>query len=327
LVKSQSQSQAHQQEQSEETKILLPHEEPISAELLLRTHTITEQIIDQLRKKNSENLAEVEVEDYWGVSSGAGPARKRVKLSETNAFIVYENSYSKKGKLRWLSQAQNQRSHQFYNLENLINNSVISENERDLFEFPPGISDFPYRQIYQFHRIKRGDGSEYLSTAEQWTGISKTATVVTVSIPDFYYFIKPAVSYELRNLDGTPVRDGQSIVDNKTVQIATTKVMPHGDISGRREYILRFTPEVAYSALKLARGQVGDHYNGSSMVLIKEGVENLVGVKDPKLWAEGNFDVLWDELRKPAPQINIDSKDLLNYLKSNEGSKNKDAYQ
>jgi hypothetical protein len=314
-------------QQQQSTKTVLPHEEPINAETLLRTHTLTEQIIGQLRKKNSENLAEVEVEDYWGVSSGAGPARKRVKLSETNAFVVYENSYSKKGKLRWLSQSQNQRSHQFYSLENLINNSVISENERELFEFPPGITDFPYRQIYQFYRIKRGDNSEYFSAHEQWSGISNTATVVTVSVPDFYYFIKPAVSYELRNLDGTPVQAGQSIVDNKTVQIATTKMTPHGDIAGRREYILRFTPEVAYSALKLARGQVGDHHNGSSMVLIKEGNTNPVGVKDPKLWAEAPFDELWEELRKPAPQINIDSHDLLNYLKSNEASKNKDAYQ
>jgi hypothetical protein len=77
----------------------------------------------------------------------------------------------------------------------------------------------------------------------------------------------------------------------------------------------------------MAHGQVGDNYNGGSMILIKEGATNPIGVKDAKLWAEAPFDELWEELRKPAPQINIDSHDLLNYLKTNEGSKNKDAYQ
>jgi hypothetical protein len=151
--------------------------------------------------------------------------------------------------------------------------------------------------------------------------------VVTISVSDLYWYIKPAVSYELMNLDGTPIREGQSIVDNRTVQIATTKIMPHGDIAGRKEYIVRFRPEVAYSALKMAHGQVGDNYNGSSMILIKEGATNPIGVKDAKLWPEAPFDELWEELRKPAPQINIDSHDLLNYLKTKEGSKNKDAYQ
>ncbi len=192
-------------EKEKEGKTQLPHEEPISAETLLRSHILNEQIIDLLRKRNSESGIMVDVTDFWGRSDAiSGPAKKRVKLSDTNAFVDYEDPRPKRNKLRWLSQVQNQRTGGFYTLDNLIQNNVIAESERDLFEFPSGISDFPYRQIYQFHRIRRSDGSEYFSTHEQWTGISKTATVITISVSDLYWYIKPAVKFKLRDM-GTSI--------------------------------------------------------------------------------------------------------------------------
>jgi hypothetical protein len=320
----------HQEQQPQPTTIL-PHEEPISAGLLLKGHTLTENIIDQLRKKNIETAnIELEVDDYWAKSNERSMAKRRVKLSETNAYIQYENPMSKKRKLLWLRQVQNQRSNAFYNLRSHIQNGIIDESEIDLFEFPPGITDFPYRQIYQFHRIKRADGSEYLSTHEVFTGINKNAAVVTLSVPDLYWYIKPTVKYELRAADGSPIREGYSAVDNKTIQIATTQVSPSGDIAGRKEYILPFSAEVAYSALKLAHGTLGDVYNGSSMAIMKEGVPSVYGVKDPKVWAEGDFDVLWDEISKPAhqtqAQINVDPTKLMSYLKSDAGSKEAHQY-
>jgi hypothetical protein len=315
LVKQQPQHQ-------EQGQGLLPHEEPISAELLLRGHTLTEQIIDQLRKKNDDTGLEIDVVDTWGRSNQTSMARKRVKASDV--FIQYE-SRTKNQKLRWLSQVQNQRSGAFYSLKNLIDNDVISESERQLFELPPGIEDYPYRQISQFHRIKHG-GSEYLSTQEQWVGISRTATVVTISVSDMYWYIRPAVQYELRNSDGSVLREGQSIVDNKTVQIATVRSGAGREPHGVKLYTHKFTPELAYSALKLARGTVGDPYHGSSMTLNKEGT-NPIAIKDPKLWAKAPFDQLWEEVSRPQPQINVNSQDFMNYIKSSEGSKQKDAYQ
>jgi hypothetical protein len=320
------QSQSHQEEEPK-IKITLPHEEEISSELLLRGHTLTEDIIAQLRKKNIETTdIELEVDDYWAKSNESSMAKRRVKLSQTNAYIQYENPMSKKRKLLWLRQVQNQRSNAFYSLRSHIQNGIIDESEIDLFEFPPGITDFPYRQIYQFHRIMKADGSQYLSTHEQWTGINKNATVVSLSIPDLYYYIKPTVKYELRAADGSPIREGYSAVDNKTIQIATTQVSPSEDIAGRKEYILPFSAEVAYSALKLAHGTLGDVYNGSSMAIMKEGMPSVYGVKDPKVWAEGDFDVLWDEISKPQAQINVDPAKLVNYLKNDAGSKEKPQY-
>ena len=99
-------------------KVKLPHEEVISASLLLKSQTLTEKIIGQLRQKNNESGLELDVVDYWGMSNTNSLARKKVKAADI--FIEYEDSRTKKNKLRWLSQAQNQRSGQFYTLENLI---------------------------------------------------------------------------------------------------------------------------------------------------------------------------------------------------------------
>jgi hypothetical protein len=305
-------------QQQSTTEKLLPHEEPISAELLLRSHTLTEQIIDQLRKKNNDTGLEMDAVDYWARSNQNSMARKRVKPSDV--FIEYE-SWTKNRKLKWLSQVQNQRSGAFYSLKNLIQNDVISESERQLFELPPGIEDYPYRQIYQFYRIKRGDGSEYFSTHEQWTGISKSATVITISVSDLYWYIRPSVKYELRNADGSILQQGHSIVDNKTFQIATVRSGPSREPFGQKVYTHKFTPELAYSALKLAHGSYTDHYHGCSLALMKEGAPNPISAMDAKLWAEAPFDELFEESSRPAPQINVSGKDLLNYVKHDRESR------
>jgi hypothetical protein len=307
-----------QQHQQSTTPLPLPHEEPISAELLLRGHTLTERIIDQLRKKNDETGIEMDAVDYWARSNQDSMAKKRVKASDI--FIQYE-SWTKSRKLRWLRQVQNQRSGAFYSLKNLIDNGVIDDSERQLFDLPDGIDDYPYRQIYQFHRIKRGDGSEYFSTHEQWVGISKSATVVTLPVSDLYWYIRPSVKYELRNAEGGVLQPGHSVVDNKTFQIATIRTGPDREPFGTKTYTHKFTPELAYSALKLAHGTVGDVYNGSSMMLVSDSARNPVNVKDPKLWAEAPFDQLFEEVSRPQPQINVSGKDLLNYVKHDRESK------
>ena len=289
---------------------LLPHEESITAELLLRSHTTTEKILEQLRQKNNESAMEINVEDYWGKSNVDSMARRRVKASDV--FIRYESQIKAK-KLLWVSQCQSQRSQQFYSLKNHIQNGIIDESERDLFELPPGIEDFPYRQIYQFNRVKTSKG-EYLSTHEQWTGINKSAAVITISVSDIYSFIKPTVTYELRHPDGSPVPRNQSVTDSKTIQVVSTKIASEGEIAGIRSYHTLFSPEVAYSALKLAHGPL-DPNSGHSLSLIKENSRNPIGIDNVQLWAEGDFTSLYDELSKPQAQIHVDTKSFLNYVK------------
>jgi hypothetical protein len=129
------------------------------------------------------------------------------------------------------------------------------------------------------------------------------------------------VKYELRNSDGSQLREGHSIVDNKTFQIATVRSGPNREPSGTKIYTHKFTPELAFSALKLAHGSYTDHYHGCSLALMKEGAPNPIGVMDAKLWAEAPFDELWEQQSRPAPQINVSGKDLLNYVKHDRESK------
>jgi hypothetical protein len=54
MTSSKSQQQSPNEKEKEKTS--LPYDEPISAELLLRGNTMTENILDQLRKKNDTAL-------------------------------------------------------------------------------------------------------------------------------------------------------------------------------------------------------------------------------------------------------------------------------
>jgi hypothetical protein len=182
-----------------EDRVLLPYEEPITSDLLLRSHILTEKIINEVRRHNDDEYGDIDAVDYWGMTTSAGFPRKRKKASDM--FVQYE-SRTKQQKLKWLKQTQNLRSGQFYSLKNLIQNGVIAESERELFELPPCKDHYPFREIYQYHRIKRADGSEWSSTHELFTGITKTATVITLSVSDMYWYIKPTITYELGNIDG-----------------------------------------------------------------------------------------------------------------------------
>jgi hypothetical protein len=190
-----------------------PYEQPITAELLLRSYTLTEKIISDIRKKNDDNLGDIEILDRWGMSTIAGYAKKKVKASDV--FVQYE-SRIKNERLRRLSQIQNQRSGQFYTLSNLIKNGVIAESERELFNLPNRIEDFPYRLISQFHRIKANNGKEYFSSHEQIVGLTNLATAVTIPISNMHWYIRPHVEIALRNADGTILQQGHNISDQPT---------------------------------------------------------------------------------------------------------------
>jgi hypothetical protein len=68
------------------------------------------------------------------------------------------------------------------------------------------------------------------------------------------------------------------------------------------------------------RGQI-------SLVLSRDGASNPISAPDLDTFIQADFDELWKQRTTPAPQININSKDLANYVKYDRESKNKDAYQ
>ncbi len=287
------------------TNISNPYEQPMSSELLMRSHTLTEAIIDQLRKKNDDTGLELEVNDLWAKSNLQSMATKRVKAKDI--FIEYE-SVTKEQKLKWLASCQNQRTSKFYSIASLIRDEIIEESERQLFNLPPNIDDYPYREIYQFHRIKARDGHEYFSTHEQWIGVTKNAAVINKSISDMHWYIRPSVTYELRSSDGGVLQQDRSYIDSKTVRIAITRTGSTREPSGTKVYITPISQEVVNSAIKYAHGVIGDSYNGSSLVLIKEDSTNPIVVKTVDEFISTPFDELWNRAHEKETVIKLDSK-------------------
>jgi hypothetical protein len=300
------------EKKTNEEELLLsnPYEQPITTALLLRSYTLTERLLSDIRKKNDDNLGEIEVTDRWGMSTLGGYAKKKVKASDI--FVQYE-SRTKNERLRRIAQIQNQRSKVFHSLDNLIRNGVIAESERDLFNLPSSVQDFPYRQITQMRRIMV-NGKEYFSTEEQIVGINNLATVVTIPIPNMHWFIRPYIEVALRNADGTILQQSHSISEQPTTQVSITSTTPDGECNGRREYITPFTVEIVNSALKQIRGELGNGYNGCSMSLYKEGAHNGTSVKTIADFL-GPFDEIWSRNMESKPTTRVDTDQLLKDLK------------
>jgi hypothetical protein len=303
-----------QQVKSEE-KILLPHEEPITADLLLRSQTLTEKIIDEVRKRNDEEFGELEGIDRWAMSTSYGYARKKIKASDV--FIDNTDETRAKGKkTRWLNVTQNKRSKAFYSLKNLVDSGVIAESEREYFNLPgEGIEDYPYRQIYNIFRIKKKDGSEWISTLEQWVGLSSQAGVVTCPVDDMMWYIKPRITYELRTSEGTLLPQGANIAEQITKKAAIIRTTGFlGEVIGDRVYTQEWNEEVFRSVLKMIRGQAGDSYQGCALTLQKEGeVQDSTSVKTIEDFLLP-FDTIWEKNRNAQPITRIDSKQLLKDL-------------
>jgi hypothetical protein len=288
-----------------------PYEQPMSAELLLRSHTMTKKIIDSIKQKNDSNLGDIEIVDRWGMSTISGYAKKKVKAGDV--FCQYE-SRVEMDKLHAISQCQNQRSGKWYTLDNLIKNGVIAESERELFKLPENIQDFPYRQIYQMHRRQLADKSEWFTTAEQWVGLTDRAAVLSIPVSDIHSYIKPHISVELRNADGTILQQGYNISNQPTSQVSIITTTTANEVNGTTEFLTEFNESVVRSAIPFIRGNIGDSYSGCSMTLIKEGASSRTTVKTLDDFL-APFDTIWSRNMESKPAQRVDTEQLLNDLK------------
>jgi hypothetical protein len=307
-------TKTQQSKSVEAGKILLPHEEPITSDLVLRSQLLTEKIISEVSKRNDEEFGEIEGIDRWATSTPYGYARKKIKASAVFVDNIDE-TYRKRKKTNWLNAVQNKRSGVFYSLKNLVDSGVIAESEREFFNLPEKIQDFPYRQINNIYRIMKMDGSEWISTIEQFVGISSQAAIVTCPVDDLMWFVRPKVTYELRTVEGTLLPQGTNIAEQVTKKAAIIKTTGFlGEVIGDRVHTHEWNEEVFRSCLKMIRGNVGDAYNGCALTLKKEGeVNDSISVKTVEDMLLP-FDQIWEKNRSTQPITRIDSKQLLKDL-------------
>jgi hypothetical protein len=256
-------------------------EEIQNEELLLRRFKLVEEFINKVKKTNLDN--------------GLDPKRM-------DNFIAYREPFKKKQYLKWLKAVTNIKTGKFHTIHGLVEAGVISEGEEDQFEDKV----FPNRKLHQLHRVKTATGEEYINRLEQWRGLSKVGGVVTVSVNDIDYWVKPKVTYSYEPEDLTN-RDGKQI---RVTSIRGDHFGQETPASGPRIYLTPFTVEKAKELLKNAAGEIGDVNHGCGLLYVREGASNPMGVSLEEFLAP-SFNDVWDHKHEPAPVIKIDSKSLM----------------
>jgi hypothetical protein len=210
-------------------------------------------------------------------------------------------------RIRWWNAITNKRTGKPNTLEALGNAGVISDDEMDLFGDNPV---FPKREISQIHRVRQNNGSEWLLRIERFSGLNAIGGVVSIPMTLGYYHrvtLEPTTA---------TLENGNHV---KVLQVGTTEnayyYLP-------RIYYIKFTKQNVLDALKVSPTIME---NGVPVnlqyVLQLEGHNRTTSVSTLDEFIDGDFMEIWDRSYQTNPQININSKDHLNYMKSSEGSK------
>jgi hypothetical protein len=289
LVKSPSQTQQQEQEYS------ISNEE-ISESLLLRCWNTTIIPVNQAIAINKE--------------SGA-------KYHES--FIGYFNEdqpMDVKQKRRWLAASINKKTGKFIDLNQLLSAGKISEVEKGLFE-----GQFPRRELLSMTRHLDDQKREWLIRTERWLGVTENGVIVSVPVADIDYARR--VSIRPDTVPQDPTVQGSPHV--KVLRIGTCLPAYYGS---EKIYLTPFSGQNVLAAMQKAERPSDTRLHGQiSLVLSKDGASNPTSAPDLDSFIQADFDDLWKQQTTPAPQININSKDLANYIKFDKESKNKDAYQ
>jgi hypothetical protein len=106
--------------------------------------------------------------------------------------------------------------------------------------------------------------------------------------------------------------------------IKVGKCMP-GYETAEKIYLTPFSRGNVEAAMQKAQRPTDSSLHGHiSLAIYKEGHPNEQVVQDLDTFVNADFDELWKSLTTPQPQININSKDLLNYVKLDRESREKD---
>jgi hypothetical protein len=295
-VKHQEQQQQDEQP-SESTYTYTVSNEEISESLLLRCWNKTIEPVYETIKINKE--------------SG-------VKYPEM--FVNYFNEAEPmdvRQKKRWLAASINKKKSEFFTLDQLLAAGKISKTEKKLF----GDKQFPRRELTQMIRHQDDNKREWLVRNERWVGLTENGVIVTVPVTDIDYARRV-----VPNPDSVP--QDPSVQGSPHVKVLTIGSCLPAYYSSEKIYLTPFTSSNVLSAMQKAQRPSELRLHGQiSLVLSKEGASNPTSAPDLDSFIQADFNELWKQQTTPAPQININSKDLANYIKFDRESKNKDAYQ
>jgi hypothetical protein len=280
-----------QQSQSKELEYLVANEE-ISESLLLRCWNTTIIPVNEAIAINKESGAKY-------------PTRYVSFFDESEPMDV-------KQKKRGLASTINKKTGEFITLDELRAAGKISDAESKLFGDQ---NIFPRRELTGMYRHQDDHKREFLIRMERWVGLTENGSLVTVPANniDFARQVVPRPATVLQD---------PTINESPHVKVLTIGSCLPGYETAEKIYLTPFTKENVLAAMQKAQRSSEPRLHGQiSLVLSKDSAHNPIAAPDLDTFINAEFDTLWKQLTTPAPQININSKDLETFVKMDKASR------
>jgi hypothetical protein len=205
-------------------------------------------------------------------------------------------------KKRWWAACTHKKTGNLITLDSLVSAGRISDYEMELFD---GQTPLPRREMTSMFRVKTETG-EFLHRNESWKGLSEIGGIVSIGINgELDYTRRVSITPDTAKLD-----DGTEV---KILKVGTTEMAWY---SQPKIYTTPFNEANVLAALEKAPPSMANGIYGKiTYGLMKEGTINTTSVSNLQEFMNADFDSLWEQRTRPAPQININSKDLTNYVK------------
>jgi hypothetical protein len=290
ILTSKTQTQSRQeQEQTEEEGYSITNE-TISEDLLLRCWNKAVEQINQAIAINKES----------GVKY---PGMYVSFFDEAKPMDVIQ-------KLRWAESCRHKKSMEFITLDSLRAAGQISDAEVKLF----GDLEFPRRELTGMTRHKQDD-KEFLIRSERWIGLTLAAGVVTVAANNIDFTRRIPFQPDFVPIDPNEPKGPSARI------VKVGRCLPGYETAGKI-YLTPFTKENVLAAMQKAQRPTEPGLHGRiSLMLSKDQAPNSTSAPDLDTFVNADFDELWKQQTSPTPQININSKDLANYVKFDKASK------
>jgi hypothetical protein len=298
LVKTQSQQPS---QQSEESGLLgLEYSvanETISEELLLRCWNGAVQQVNEAVKINQESGAK--------------------HLERFIAFFDQAKPMNVTQRIRWLDSCRQKKSMEFITVNQLKSAGTLSDVEVKLFEG----QTFPRRELTGMYRHCTHDKKQWLVRMERWIGLTSTTSVVSVPANDIDFTRRINFSPDSAPIDPT-------VQGSPHVRVVKVGACLPGYETAEKIYLTPFTKENVLAAMQKAQRPTEPSLHGHISLAISrdDRSSNPMTVPDLDTFVNANFEELWKTLTTPQPQININSKDLANYVKLDRESREAHQY-
>ncbi len=175
------------------------------------------------------------------------------------------------------------------------------------FKFYQG--PLPRREIVGMTRHQNYDKNEYIIRSERWMGLSASGSVITISVDNIDFTKKVGFEPDIVPIDPEQPQGATARI------IRVGRCMPAYE-TAEKIYLTPFSPANVLAAMQKAQRPTESSLHGHiSLALSKDGSGNPLTVPDLNTFTNASFDDLWKSLITPQPQVNINSKDLLNYVR------------